>query len=301
MGFPNKAEFVSNTRFNNRLRKQEVALIPLSMKFFTKTGRLFYGIGIVAFGMQQIIIRDFRPEILPEIPAWPHKYIIFPYVTGAALIIIGVIISGIFKIKETFTKRICLYLGLYFLVLIIIFQIPYCLIFGPNKAIHLGVWAATLKELAYSGGALVMAGSFSEKIFAAGNSGHFQALLKKLIPPGRIFFATTMILYGYCHFLYTAYISPMVPKWFGMPVFWTYFGGAALIGAGIAIILKILIKPVGYLLAIMLFLWFVFIHIPDAIANPYKLNGNEIVSAFDALLFCGIALIIANSQKQPIE
>ncbi|MEJ7682533.1 MAG: hypothetical protein WKG06_32700 [Segetibacter sp.] len=37
-----------------------------------KTGRLFFGLGIIAYGIQQIVIRDFRPQILPGFPAWAH-------------------------------------------------------------------------------------------------------------------------------------------------------------------------------------------------------------------------------------
>jgi uncharacterized membrane protein YphA (DoxX/SURF4 family) len=257
-----------------------------------KTGRAFYAIGIIAFGIQQIVIRDFRPEILSPFPAWAHEYIAFRLITGIALIVAGVIISGLFKIKENIRKKTCLYLGLYFLLLMLICHIPYNLIFSPNKAIHVGVWAPMLKELAYCGGAFVIAGSF-ENTSLIGNNISRRSFLEKLIPFGRIFFSTTMIIYGYSHFLYTEYIKQMVPAWFGVPVFWTYFGGTALIVSGICIILKIFIKPVAGLLAIMIFLWFIFLHIPDAISNPYLGRGNEIVSAFDALLFSGVAILIA--------
>lgn len=89
----------------------------------------------------------------------------------------------------------------------------------------------------------------------------------------------------------------MVPKWFGIPVFWTYLAGTALICAGICIILKIYIKTIAALLAIMIFTWFIFLHIPDAVENPYLGHGNEIVSAFDALLFSGVAIVIALTTK----
>ena len=262
------------------------------IKPFIKIGRAFYGIGIIAFGVQQILIKDFRPEILPPFPAWAHEYILFPILTGIILIIIGIIITGLFQTKIN-TKKLCLYLGFYFLILIILCHLPYTLIFSPNKASHLGVWAEALKELAFCGGAFVMAGSFSSDNFSGNKMNAFELMLEKIIPLGRIFFSTTMILYGCSHFVYTAYISPLVPKWFGAAVFWTYFGGTALIGSGIAIILKIWIQPIAFLLAIMLFLWFILLHVPNALAHPYSNNGNEVVSAFDALLFCGTALVIA--------
>jgi uncharacterized membrane protein YphA (DoxX/SURF4 family) len=265
-----------------------------------KTGRVFFAIGIVAFGIQQIIIRDFRPEILPPFPSWAHKFAVFPFITGIALIIGGGIILGLFKIKEDIRNKIYLYLGCYFLLLIVICHIPYNLVFGPNKAIHMGVWAPMLKELAYCGGAFVIAGSFKNTSLTGINNQR-QSFLKKLIPFGRIFFSTTMIIYGYSHYLYTDYIKLMVPGWFDFPVFWTYFGGTALICAGVCIMFNIFIKPIAILLAIMIFLWFIFLHVPDAIDNPYVEHGNEIVSAFDALLFSGVAIVIAFTTPQRVK
>jgi uncharacterized membrane protein len=263
-----------------------------------KAGRLFYGLGITAYGSQQIIIKDFRPEMLPPFPAWAHRYVFFSFITGAALIFAGIVIADLFTIKGVHAKKICLYVGVYFLVLLMLCHLPYTLILSPNRAYHLGVWAEALKELAFCGGAFVMAGSFSGDNVAEHKKRTLESLLEKIIPLGSIFFSTTMILYGCSHFVYTDYIAPMVPKWFGMPVFWTYFGGVALIGSGIAIVFRIWIKTIAMLLAIMLFLWFIIIHIPGAIAHPYVDNGNLIVSAFDALLFCGVALVISVQNRQ---
>ena len=273
------------------------------MKQLTKIGRFLYGIGIVALGIHQLIIKDFRPEILPPFPQWAHKYIVFPILAGVALIIAGTIISGLFKIKSVNAKKICLYLGLCFLVLIITCHLPYILIFSPDKVSRLDVWFGAGEELAYCGGAFVMAGSFSENDFSTGGKNSLELLLEKLIPVGRIFYSTLIILFGSTHFIFTDFVSTMVPRWMGAPVFWTYFVGTALIGSGISIIFKIWIKPAAFLLAIMLLLFFIFFHVPDAIANPYVSGGTEIVRAIVALLFCGIALVIAstNDAKKSIS
>ncbi len=155
------------------------------------------------------------------------------------------------------------------------------------------VWFGAGEALAYSGGAFLMAGSFSENSFSEDRKNFFELWLEKLIPVGRIFYSLLIILFGCSHFVFTDFVSTMVPKWIGVPLFWTYFAGVALIGSGVAIIFKIWIKPIAFLLAIMLFLFFIFFHVPDAIANPYVSGGNEIVRAIVALLFCGIALVIA--------
>ncbi len=271
------------------------------MKQLIKIGRLFYGIGIAAVGIHQIIIRGFRPEILPPFPAWAHKYTVFPMLTGIALLFAGIIISGLFKFKFVSAKNMCLYLGFFFLALIITFQVPYILILSPDKVSRLDVWFGAGEELAYCGGAFVMAGSFSENSFSGRRKNFLVSLLERLIPAGRIFYSILIILFGCTHFILTDFVSTMVPKWIGMPLFWTYFAGTALIGAGIAIIFKIWIKPVALLLAVMLFLFFLFFHVPDVIASPAVSKLNETVRAIVALLFCGIALVIAltnNTKKE---
>jgi uncharacterized membrane protein YphA (DoxX/SURF4 family) len=266
------------------------------MIIIRKAGRLFYGLGIIAYGIQQIVIRDFRPQILPGFPAWAHTVVALPIVTGVAMVIVGLIISGAFKVKEVNIKKVCLYVGFYFFALIIFSHIPYLLFVYPHKLSHLGSWGDALKGLAFSGGAFVMAASFLNVPFTGNKNNSFELVLEKLIPVGRIFFCTTIILFGCNHFVYD--ISGMVPKWYGMPTFWSYFAGAALIGSGIAIMFKIFLKPVALLLALMLFLWFITLHVPNAIADPYVGRGNRVVSAFDALLFCGIALVLSQSKKR---
>jgi uncharacterized membrane protein YphA (DoxX/SURF4 family) len=113
-----------------------------------------------------------------------------------------------------------------------------------------------------------------------------------------------MILFGCSHFLVTDFVAAMIPKWFGPILFWTYFCGVALIGSGIAIIFKIWIKPIAFLLSILLFIFFIFVHVPLAVANPYGVEQNEVVRAMEALIFSSTALVIAltnDSKKELIR
>ena len=263
------------------------------MNNLIKAGRLFYGLGIIAYGIQQIVIRDFRPEILPDFPAWAHVTAVLPIVTGIAMIIAGILVGGIYQVADSLRMRLSLYLGFFFFALIFLSHIPYLLFVYPHKLSHLGSWGELLKELAFSGGSFVIAGSFADTAPQPERTGTFDHFLAKWISFGRLFFCTTIILFGCDHFVYD--ISAMVPKWFVWQTFWAYFGGAALIASGTAIVRKLFLKPVTLLLALMLFLWFLFLHVPSAIANPSLDRGNLIVSAFDALLFCGTALILSQS------
>jgi len=80
-------------------------------------------------------------------------------------------------------------------------------------------------------------------------------------------------------------------------LFWVYFAGVALVAAGVAIALGIRIRAVSLLLGLMIFLWFWMVHLPSAIAQPTVNRGNLPASAFDALAFSGIAIIIAFTVK----
>ena len=264
-----------------------------------RLGRLFYSLGIIVYGIHQIVISDFRPQILPNFPSWVHTNIIFPILTGVAMIIAGLFISGILRVNINVRIKTAFYLGVYFFALIFLSHIPYLLFVYPHKLSHLGSWGDLLHDVAFSGASFIMAGSFLINQSVNQEENSFDHLVRNLIPVGRILFCTTIILFGCNHFAYD--ISFMVPRWLGMPTFWSYFGGAALIGAGIAIVLKIFLQPVAILLAIMLFLWFVLLHTPNAISNPYAGRGNSIVSAFDALLFCGTALVISQLEKKTVR
>jgi hypothetical protein len=252
---------------------------------FSKVGRLFYGLGISAYGIQQLVILDFRPQIIAGFPAWAHTIVVFPLITGVAMAIAGLLVSGMVPIAFHLRRKIAMYLGFYFFSLIIVSHIPYLLFIYPHKLSHLGSWGDVLKTLAFSGSSFVTAASFQGDARGPIN---YNTI-------GRIFFCTTIILFGCNHFVYD--ISAMVPQWFGMRSFWSYFGGAALIASGSAILLKVFLEPVALLLALMLLLWFMLLHVPGAIADPYVDRGNLIVSAFDALLFCGTALMLSQSNN----
>lgn len=268
------------------------------MKQLTKAGHFLFGFGLVALGVHQILLKDFRSEILAPFPSWLHTFIAFPILAGVALIFCGVIISAVLKTSLSFKKNTCLYLAFCFLVIIITCHLPYILIISPDKVTRIDVWFGAGEELAYCGGALVMAGSFSASNNTDKGKNPLILWMEKLIPLGRIFFSILIILFGSAHFIFTDVVADMVPKFFGSQLFWTYFAGAALIASSIAIILRIWVKTVALLLAIMLLLFFIFFHIPDAIANPYTAMGSEIVRAIVALLFCGIALVISTSAIQ---
>src|SRR5690242_5154341 len=263
---------------------------PTSMKYIIKTSRVFYGIAILVYGIQQFIYGNFRPVQLPPWQFHLPALNFIAYVTGAGLIVAGA--SIIFHVRA---RNVSLVLAGIFLLLVCLVHIPYELISEPNKSYHLGLWESTLKELALAGGAFVVAGSYTE--IPMTQKSVLIKSLEKLIPFGSLFFSVTIVSFGIAHFMYEKFIEPMVPSWIPDHTFWTYFSGTALIGAGVCIILDISKQKIAALLGTMLFLWFWMVHIPGAMANPWVDRGNLVSSAFDALAFSGTAFLIAAGKR----
>ena len=256
------------------------------MEKLSKAGRIFYGTGMADLGFQQFLYGNFRPVILPSWPSIP-AIVFWAYLTGVFFIVAGIAI--IFDKKGRMASLI---LGGLLLMIFCFGQVSYELFVDPYTR-HLGVWTNALKELALSGGAFVMAASFPEPAVNRREKPFLIRLLERFIPLGPVFFSITLISFGIDHFFYMETVAALVPSWMPDHVFWTYFAAVALIGSGVAIILKIRLRIITLLLGSMLFLWFASLHIPRAIADPYGADGNEITSVFEALAFSGIAFVMA--------
>lgn len=263
------------------------------MTALVRIGRIFFSAAIIAYGTQQIIIRDFRPQIVPGFPAWAHTIPALPILTGIIMIIAAIAVAGLFPIQPRLAGKIVTGIALYFLLLILLSHIPYLLFVYPHKLSHLGSWGDVLKTLAFSGAALIVADTYLLTNEPTGKEQVSWPQRLGLTRIGKIFYCTTIILFGCNHFAYD--LSPMVPAWFGAAAFWSYFAGTALVLSGLAILLNFYLRIAALLQATMLFLWVIFLHIPNAIDHPYAGRGNPIVSAFDALMFCGVALILSQA------
>jgi len=249
-------------------------------------GRKFYGISIVGIGFLTIYYADFPYMLIPPNHYWIPGLAMISYIFGAMLILAGACI-----VFEKKIRTISLLLAGVLLLIFCFYFIPYQLIVS-SKFMQLGDWENAEKELALSCGAFVIAGCFPGK-----NEKTLVRFLAKLIPFGTIFFALTIFSFGIDHFLYAKDAADYVPSWIPYHLFWIYFAGIALVGSGIAIILKIRIRYIAFLLGTMIFIWFIILHIPYVVAARFSDSGGEVTSAFLALAYSGIAFVIAGAAK----
>ncbi len=107
----------------------------------------------------------------------------------------------------------------------------------------------------------------------------------------RVLYGLPFAVFGFNHFMYAQQMTGMVPSFMPFKIFWVYLTGAALIAAAISIISTIHIRLASLLLALMLFIFVAFIHLPGV------LNQQTMQMAMAGLLkdlsLAGAALFIA--------
>ncbi len=257
------------------------------MGSLSNTGRIFFGVSIAVMGLLTLYYGDFPYMLIPPKHKWIPGFAVLAYISGALLVVAGASI-----VFEKRIRSISLLLGSILLLIFFFCFIPYQLIASPNY-MHFGDWENAAKELTLAGGALVIAGCYSEK-----NENALLRFLSKLIPFGAIFFALTIFSYGVDHFLYAKEAADYVPSWVPYHLFWIYLAGLGLLASGIAIILKIKVRLAATLLGSMILTWFIILHIPRIIVSPVAYLGSEIASAFLAFAYSGIAFVIAGTTKK---
>ncbi len=257
------------------------------MRNLSNVGRIFYGISIVVIGLLTIYYRDYPYMLIPQEHLWIPNLVLFAYISGALLILAGACI--VFEMKII---PISFVLGSALLLIFCFYFIPYQFMVSSNY-LHFGDWENAAKELALAGGAFVIAGCSLEK-----NKNTLIGFLNKLMPFGSVLFAITILSFGIDHFLYAKEASDYVPSWIPYHLFWMYFTGTALIGSSLAIILKIKAGLAATLLGTMILTWFIILHIPRVITSPVIYIGSEVTSAFIALAYCGVAFVIAATDKR---
>jgi hypothetical protein len=256
------------------------------MEKISKIGCIFYGIAIAEAGAHTIYYRDAPYMLLPPKHAWIPGFAVIASIFGLLLLLAGACI-----VFEKKARQVSLLLGGVLLLIFCFCFIPYEFMISSNY-IHLADWENAEKELALAGDAFIIAGCFN----GASEKSLFS-FLGKLVPFGPILFSIPLISFGMLHFLLAKDASNYVPSWIPGHLFWIYFTGSALIGSGIAIILKIKTTLIAALAGLMMFTWFIILHVPRIIISPAIYMGSEISSAGLALAYSGIAFVIAGRAK----
>lgn len=248
-----------------------------------QVGRAFFGIALIALGVEHFIFRDF---VTGRAPAWPASIpggVIWAYLSGVAFVAIGAAIL-FRKSARPAAVVAALLIGSWALLR----HLP---VIAADSFLS-GAWTGAGKALTFAGGALAIAATFP-----AVDAGR-RALLAKLvnlerefIAIGRVCLALFLLLTGIQHFMFTDFVASLIPGWFpGNARFWTYFAGVALIAGGIGLLIPRTARLAALLSGLMVFSWFWIVHIPRTFVGV-----SDSIAVFEALAVSGIAFVLAGS------
>jgi len=249
------------------------------MLFLRHFGRIVFAIGIAAFGAQYLLYGHYLGG-LPPVPPWAPGGKIGAYLVGVFLIVAAVSIAAQWN-----ARLFAALIGALFLACVLFFHLQHL-----SDVIHKGNdRTRALEPLALAAAAFVLAGTFPTNP----KSSAWHSILEISSRLARFVFAFTLIIFGWQHFEYAAYLATLVPAWLPAHLAWIYFTGAGFIAAGASIALKILGRFAATLLGLMFFLWVVILHAPRVYASLH--NGDEWSSLFVALAMAGASFLLAST------
>jgi len=250
------------------------------MLFLRQFGRLVFAIGIAAFGGQYILYGHYLGG-LPPVPPWAPGGAIGAYLVGVFLIVAAVAVAAQWN-----ARLFAVLIGALFLFCVVFLHLQHF-----SDVLHKGNdRTRALEPLALAAAAFVLAGTFSS---SSAKSSAWQTALGIASKLARFVFAFTLIIFGWQHFEYAAYLATLVPAWLPAHLAWIYFTGAGFIATGACIALKFLGRLAATLLGLMFFLWVVTLHTPRVYANLH--NRDEWSSLFVALAMAGGSFLLAST------
>ena len=243
-------------------------------------GRILFAIGIAAFGVQYLLHGHYLGG-LPPVPPWAPGGTIGAYLVGVFLIVAAICIAAQWN-----ARLFAVLLGTLFLLCVVFLHLQHF-----SDIIHKGNdRTRALEPLAIAAAAFILAGTYSNTSAKSSTWNSALGIASKL---ARFVFAFTLIIFGWQHFEYAAYLATLVPAWLPYHLAWIYFTGAGFIAAGACIALKILGRLSATALGLMFFLWVIMLHAPRVYASLH--NADEWSSLFVALAMAGASFLVAST------
>jgi uncharacterized membrane protein len=246
-------------------------------------GPVFEAVALAIFAAEHFLAAR---DLAGLVPHWLPGALFWAYFVGAALLA-----AAISFILWKHVRWSALLLAVLFLIFVVTIDLP-------NLPAHVHerlFWTLTVRETAFAGGAMVLAGSLWVR-WGAGIP---------LIILGRTFVAWTFLFYAVEHFLFPLFVpgvplEKMTPAWVPAPALLSYIVGATLFAAGVGLMFRRTRRVAAASAGTMLLLLTVFFYIPILmmeIHSPLAVEGVNYVG--DTLLFAATALLAGFGADQP--
>jgi uncharacterized membrane protein YphA (DoxX/SURF4 family) len=243
-------------------------------------GPVFYAAPIAAFGTEHFTVE----AIASMVPSWIPWHMFWAYFLGVCLIAAGFsLVTGIQ------TRLAASLLGLTFFLFVVLMDFPAWLQ-DPKDRFSA---ALVLRELAFSGGALALAGSLTLQGRARGT--HPLATI------ARYFIAIPVLFYSLQQFLHGNYVPAipldrLTPEWIPGHAVWTYLAAAVYAPAGVLLLIGRKTRAAATWLSLTVLVIELAVYVPIAVADRATLVGINFMA--DTLMFCGALLLLAGAMPR---
>jgi uncharacterized membrane protein len=239
-------------------------------------GPVFEAVALAMFAAEHFLAAH---DLAGIVPRWMPWHLFWTYFVGLALLA-----AAISLITWRYVRWSASLLALLFLIIVATIDLP-----NLPKHIHERLfWTLTVRETAFAGGAMVLAGSQW--------SGGRPARVTLLVV-GRLIVAFTFIFYAIEHFLFPRFVpgvplEKMTPAWVPAPTLLAYAVGTTLLAAGVGLMIRGTQRSAAASAGTVLLLLTAFFYVPILIMeihSPLALEGVNYVG--DTLLFAATALL----------
>ena len=242
-------------------------------------GPVFESVALAMFAAEHFLAAR---ELSAIVPRWIPGALFWTYFFGAALLA-----AAISFITWRYVRWSASLLALFFLIIVATIDLP-----NLPKHVHERLfWTLTVRETAFAGGAMVLAGSLWPRGKSTGTAGTTLILL------GRSIVACTFVFYAIEHVLFPRFVpgvplEKMTPAWVPAPTLLAYIVGITLLAGGVGLMIRRTRRTAAAIAGTVLLLLTIFFYVPILlleIHSPLAVEGVNYVG--DTLLFAATALL----------
>lgn len=239
-------------------------------------GPVFEAVALAVFAAEHFLMAR---EMMGIVPRWLPGPLFWTYLVGVAWLA-----AAISLIAWRYVRWSAFLSAVLFLIIVVTIDLP-----SLPKEVHQRLfWTLTVRETAFAGGALVLAGSLCPRGGWAGRA---------LMQVGRFFVAGTFVFYAIEHFLFPRFVpgvplEKLTPAWIPGATLIAYFVGATLLVAGPGLLIPRTREGAAAFAGTVLVLLTIFFYVPilvTEIRSPLGVEGVNYVG--DTLLFAATALL----------
>ena len=242
-------------------------------------GPLFYAAPIAAFGTEHFTVTEAITSIMPAWIPW-HQF--WVYFVGACFI--AAALSLVTRIQARLSA------SLTFFLFVALMHAP-SWAQNPRNRFALAI---VLREISFSGGALALAASLTQRWRKRGT--------QILATIARYFVAIPVLFFSFEQFMHGDHVpgillEPVTPQWVYGHAIWTYLAAVVYAVAGALLLVGKKTRSAATWLGLTVLFVELVVYVPIGVVERASLN-NGLNYLADTLMFCGAVLLLAGAMPR---